>query len=100
MNDHQCIDLEHLGLEGAIACYLVDGPEPAIVDPGPATTMERLIEELEIRGVASSELRHILLTHIHLDHAGATVSFWMSFLERVCSSTRMVRLIWWIPSDS
>ena len=41
MNDHQCIDLEHLGLEGAIACYLVDGPEPAIVDPGPATTMER-----------------------------------------------------------
>ena len=72
MNDHQCIDLEHLGLEGAIACYLVDGPEPAIVDPGPATTMERLIEELEIRGVASSELRHVLLTHIHLDHAGAT----------------------------
>ena len=75
MNDHQCIDLEHLGLEGAIACYLVDGPEPAIIDPGPVTTMERLVEELAMRGVGASELHHILLTHIHLDHAGALRGF-------------------------
>lgn len=71
MNDHQCIDLEHLDLEGAIACYLVDGPEPAIIDPGPTTTLDRLIAELEARGVGRDDLRHVLLTHIHLDHAGS-----------------------------
>lgn len=72
MNDHLCIDLRHLDLEGAIACYLVDGAEPTIVDPGPTTTLDRLIEQLRERGVGRDDLRHILLTHVHLDHAGAT----------------------------
>jgi glyoxylase-like metal-dependent hydrolase (beta-lactamase superfamily II) len=72
MNDYVCIDLEHLDLEGAIACYVVDGEEPAIVDPGPTTTLDRLISQLRRRGVTENDLRHVLLTHIHLDHAGAT----------------------------
>lgn len=72
MNAHACIDLEHLELEGAICCYLVDSNEPTIVDPGPTTTLERLISELEVRGVGRADLRNVLLTHIHLDHAGAT----------------------------
>jgi glyoxylase-like metal-dependent hydrolase (beta-lactamase superfamily II) len=72
MNDHVCIDLEHLGLNGAIGCYLVEGGEPTIVDPGPTTTVERLVAELHEQGVGPADLRHILLTHVHLDHAGAT----------------------------
>ncbi len=65
------IDLVHLGLPGAIAAYLVDTPEgPAVVDPGPPTTLERLEAGLEEVGVPLSELRHLLLTHVHLDHAG------------------------------
>lgn len=72
MKDHLCIDLEHLDLEGAIACYLVDAEEPAIVDPGPSTTLDRLVDELADRGVGSTDLKHVLLTHVHLDHAGAT----------------------------
>ncbi|MDE3001949.1 MAG: MBL fold metallo-hydrolase [Gemmatimonadota bacterium] len=72
MNNHQCIDLQHLDLEGAIACYLVDGVEPTIIDPGPTTTLERLIDELASRGIGPRDLRFVLLTHIHLDHAGAT----------------------------
>lgn len=72
MGGHVCIDLEHLELEGAIACYLVGGDEPAIVDPGPTTTLDRLVSQLRRRGVGEEDLRHVLLTHIHLDHAGAT----------------------------
>lgn len=72
MSDHVCIDLEHLELEGAIACYLVAADEPTIVDPGPSTTVDRLVEQLAERGVGPGELQHILLTHVHLDHAGAT----------------------------
>jgi len=72
MNDHVCIDLEHRGLPGAIACYLVDVDEPTIVDPGPTTTLDRLVAQLSAHGVGPDDLRHVLLTHVHLDHAGCT----------------------------
>ncbi len=72
VSGHLCIDLEHLGLEGAIACYLVEAPEPTIVDPGPTTSLDRLVEALADAGVGRDDLRHVLLTHVHLDHAGAT----------------------------
>jgi glyoxylase-like metal-dependent hydrolase (beta-lactamase superfamily II) len=72
MNAHECVDLLHLGHEGAICCYFVDAIEPTIVDPGPTTALDRLVEELSARGVAARDLRNVLLTHIHLDHAGAT----------------------------
>jgi glyoxylase-like metal-dependent hydrolase (beta-lactamase superfamily II) len=66
------IDLEHEGLEGAISTYLVDVGEPVLVDPGPSTTIETLEHRMSAQGVPLTELRHVLLTHIHLDHAGAT----------------------------
>lgn len=66
------IDLEHLGLPGAIGTYLVEGPEPGLVDPGPSTCLPRLRAELERRGVGIGDLRHVYLTHVHLDHAGVT----------------------------
>jgi len=66
------IDLIHLGLEGAIGSYLIFGEEPALVDPGPATTFERLREGLSEHGIGPGDLQHVLLTHVHLDHAGAT----------------------------
>src|SRR5207244_7575215 len=38
---------------------------------GPPTTYETLRESLDDLGVATTELRHLLLSHIHFDHAGA-----------------------------
>src|SRR3954451_9321810 len=56
------IDTMHLGHDRVIAAYEIgDG---VIIDPGPATTVETLLEHVEPRV--------LLLTHIHLDHAGAT----------------------------
>ena len=58
------IDLMHLGRDRVIGAYEVGG---AIVDPGPASCVETLLEALD------GEAPHaLLLTHIHLDHAGAT----------------------------
>ncbi len=68
----QTIDLHHLDLAGAIAVYVLPEGEPALVDPGPTTTLEGLREGLLERGVGPKDLRHILLTHVHLDHAGST----------------------------
>jgi glyoxylase-like metal-dependent hydrolase (beta-lactamase superfamily II) len=61
------IDLLHGGIDRVIACYVVDTPEgPALFDCGPATCFERLRTEVDL-----GEIRHLLLSHIHLDHAGA-----------------------------
>ena len=66
------IDLLHLGRERVIASYLVDTTDgPALVDCGPTTTIDALEAGLAARGLALADVRHLLLTHIHLDHAGA-----------------------------
>ena len=72
MSDVGCIDSVHDGVEGAIAVYLVPGPEPVLVDPGPSTVRPRVVEALRERGLDPGDIRHICLTHIHLDHAGST----------------------------
>ncbi|HOX26007.1 MAG TPA: MBL fold metallo-hydrolase [Candidatus Krumholzibacteria bacterium] len=68
------IDLDQPALEGYrrfVSCWLSRGEGPAfLVDPGPTSTAPRLIERLRALGVA--RLDFILLTHIHLDHAGGT----------------------------
>ena len=64
------IDVVHLGLRGAISAYWIDGPEPAIVDPGPSTSLDGLEAGLAEVGVGLSDIQHVLLTHVHLDHAG------------------------------
>ena len=67
------LDLLHLGRERVIGCYLLDTEEgPALFDCGPASCFGTLVERLRERGVALHDVRHLLLSHIHLDHAGAT----------------------------
>jgi glyoxylase-like metal-dependent hydrolase (beta-lactamase superfamily II) len=56
------IDVMHLGRDRVIGAYEVG--EGVVVDPGPASSVETLLEHVEPRV--------LLLTHIHLDHAGAT----------------------------
>jgi glyoxylase-like metal-dependent hydrolase (beta-lactamase superfamily II) len=67
------IDLEFLGQTGIIASVLLHGADGvAIIDPGPSTTLPALERGLKARGFSFQDVRAILLTHIHLDHAGAT----------------------------
>jgi len=57
-----------------IGSYLLAGDEPALVDCGPASCLGALRAGLAGHGLEVGELRHLLLTHIHLDHAGAAGS--------------------------
>jgi glyoxylase-like metal-dependent hydrolase (beta-lactamase superfamily II) len=66
------IDLRFGGRERVIGVYLLETEDgPALFDCGPATCVERLKEGLAERGLALTDLRHLFLSHIHLDHAGA-----------------------------
>jgi glyoxylase-like metal-dependent hydrolase (beta-lactamase superfamily II) len=67
------LDLLHLGRERVIGSYLLETDDgPALFDCGPASCFETLVARLGERGLALTDVRHLLLSHIHLDHAGAT----------------------------
>ena len=65
------IDLQHLGQPHVLAVYLIWEPELALVDCGPSSCVDTLRSALGRLGVTFGDLRHLLLTHVHLDHAGA-----------------------------
>jgi glyoxylase-like metal-dependent hydrolase (beta-lactamase superfamily II) len=67
------LDLHFLGRRHVIATAVIAGAgEVALVDPGPASCLDRLEQELQAQGIALADVTHLFLTHIHLDHAGAT----------------------------
>lgn len=67
------IDLEYQGHPSVIATAVLSAGEGvALVDPGPAVTLPTLRARLADRGMAARDIRMLLLTHIHLDHAGAS----------------------------
>jgi glyoxylase-like metal-dependent hydrolase (beta-lactamase superfamily II) len=66
------IDLHHLGNDRAVGVYLVDTEDgPALLDCGPASTLPALKQGLAQAGLAMADVGHLLLSHTHLDHAGA-----------------------------
>jgi glyoxylase-like metal-dependent hydrolase (beta-lactamase superfamily II) len=66
------LDLRHLGHERVIGCYLLETDDgPALQDCGPASCIPELKARLGERGLELQDVRHLLLSHIHLDHAGA-----------------------------
>jgi glyoxylase-like metal-dependent hydrolase (beta-lactamase superfamily II) len=69
------IDLNWVGHPRSIASALLRSEHSiALVDPGPATSLPTLRAQLAAHGLHVSDLNAILLTHIHMDHAGATGS--------------------------
>src|SRR5262245_1403333 len=69
------LDLNWTGRPQSIASLLIQSEgATALIDPGPESTLEALRRHLRGRGLDFSSLDALLLTHIHLDHAGATGS--------------------------
>ncbi len=66
------LDLNFQGSPRAIAAYLIRHSQGAIlIDCGPGTTIAALEAGLKANGLSSRDVTHVLLTHIHLDHAGS-----------------------------
>ncbi len=72
----EILDLGFLGSSHTIASFLVRTSEgPVLVETGPHSTFAQLAKGLERRGLTPEDIRHVFLTHIHLDHAGAAWEF-------------------------
>ena len=69
----ETIDLNFMGTEKVIASFLLLGEgSAAIVETGPTSCLDHLRGGLEANGVSPGDVREVFLTHIHLDHAGAS----------------------------
>jgi glyoxylase-like metal-dependent hydrolase (beta-lactamase superfamily II) len=66
------LDTYALGVPGTVSAYLIKGPKPTLVDCGYASSYANVLSGLAEVGVMPSEVRYIIPTHVHLDHAGAT----------------------------
>lgn len=71
------IDLNFQGKTQAIASYLIrDGDAVVLIEGGPGSTLSALEAGLADQALSTRDVTHVLLTHIHLDHAGA--AGWLS----------------------
>ncbi len=65
------VDQNFLGTPQVIASYLLHGPDgPILIETGPASVQSTLDSRLRDLGVDPLDIRHVLVTHIHLDHSG------------------------------
>lgn len=64
------IDTFFGGHERYTAAYLLNADEPAIVETGPTTSFDHVVAGLDELGIGAGDLAHVIVTHIHLDHAG------------------------------
>lgn len=66
------LDLNFLGIDHAIAAFLIETSNgPVLIETGPYSTFDSLQSELKKLGYQTSDIKHVFLTHIHFDHAGA-----------------------------
>jgi len=80
------IDTMMGGRERYTAAYLLQATEPALVETGPGTSVEAVAAGLDRLGIGTDDLAHIVLTHIHLDHAGGAGAL----------SSRFPRAVVWV----
>ncbi len=67
------IDTRFFDVEGIIGCYLIDGGgELSLIETGPTSTADTVLRTLEAAGYDLAAVTKVIVTHIHLDHAGAS----------------------------
>ncbi|HXW38399.1 MAG TPA: MBL fold metallo-hydrolase, partial [Acidimicrobiales bacterium] len=67
------------GWQRVTAGYLIEGPEPVLVETGSQTSVPVLLEALGRIGVGAGDLAGVVVTHIHLDHAGGVGDVALAF---------------------
>ena len=65
------LDTYALGQPSTVSAFLILGPKPTLVDCGYSSSYENVLSGLAEVGVMPSDVRYVVPTHVHLDHAGA-----------------------------
>lgn len=79
------VDTHFLDRARRNATYIYDGPRPTIVETGASPGVENVFGALDELNIEREELEWIAVTHVHLDHAGAS-----GYLAEVCPNARVI----------
>ena len=79
------IDCDYVYSRFAAAYLLVHGDEVAFIDNNTAHAVPKLIASLKAEGFAPEQVKYVIITHVHLDHAGGT-----SQLMRACPQAKLL----------
>jgi glyoxylase-like metal-dependent hydrolase (beta-lactamase superfamily II) len=85
MNNITMIDLWEGGQKERTCGYLIEGEKLTLVETGPGPSGEKILSVLKEKGYHKSDLKYIVVTHIHLDHAGAA-----GFLLNKCPDAKLL----------
>ncbi|MEO1338497.1 MAG: MBL fold metallo-hydrolase, partial [Myxococcota bacterium] len=86
MHDITTIDCEYLDRPQFAAAYLItDGTQAAFVDNCTSRNVPQMLEALRGRGLSTDAVDYVIITHVHLDHAGGT-----SALLQACPNAKVV----------
>lgn len=79
------VDNHLYGTPGALSTYVVDADRPALLDAGGANTVDRILDAMDALDIARQDLEYVLVTHLHLDHAGGA-----GHLAELCPNAEVV----------
>jgi glyoxylase-like metal-dependent hydrolase (beta-lactamase superfamily II) len=82
------VDGLHLGRPHVIGTGVIGDESIALVDPGPESVFNETVAALRREGLRPGNVRHVLVTHIHLDHAGASWRWAAEYGATVCVHPR------------
>ena len=99
------LDLQFLAIDHAIAVFLIKGDDGyVLVESGPYSNFAHLKDLLTQKGVDLKDIKHVLLSHIHFDHAGAAWAFAEAgaqvrhFFPDACLSARLPICLGTLPA--
>ncbi|WP_139488475.1 MBL fold metallo-hydrolase [Brevibacillus dissolubilis] len=79
------LDLYDLGMEGRTGCFVFREEDVTIVETSASPSIPHLVKGLEQLGIQPNEIKNIIVTHIHLDHAGG-----VGLLLQQCPDARVI----------
>ncbi|MCA0984968.1 MBL fold metallo-hydrolase [Halobacillus yeomjeoni] len=82
--DIHLIDGYDLGWEGRTGTYVLKSTKTTLIETGPSPSVPRVLKGLEELAIQPEEVENIILTHIHLDHAGGA-----GLLVKECSNAKV-----------
>ena len=85
MTDPITIDCDYLGPRIAASYLLVEGREAAFIETNTTPAVPRLLEALRKTGLERADVRYVIITHVHLDHAGGA-----SALMQACPNATLL----------
>ena len=79
------LDIHMMGMERYGGVYILNAPQPAIIETGFSHSVEKIVDAMSELGLKPDDIAFIMPTHVHMDHAGGA-----GFLAELCTNAKVI----------